>query len=97
MSEQLLEANQKIDIFRKQGALHNSYNNYGCGHLSKEEFLTVIAPRADLEVNSVEPFVDYTLRHESRKYVKSQDLQAAGLMGHLRRIQEYATLIMSGD
>ena len=86
MSEKLLDKNQKIDIFRKQGALHNSFNNAGCGHLSKEEFLMMVAPRVDLERNSVEPESENTLRQESKKYVKNQDLQAAGLMGYLRRI-----------
>ena len=86
MSDKLLETSQKIDIFRKQGALYNSFNNAGCGHLKYEEFLITIAQN-DLERNSVEPFTEFTLRHESKKYVKSNALREPGLMGHLRRMQ----------
>lgn len=45
MVERLLEPEQKIEIFRKQGAHFNSFTLRECGHMNQEDFLVTFAPR----------------------------------------------------
>ena len=95
MVEQILKPEQKIDIFRKEGALYNSYT-YPGQNLNKEEFLVSIAAPILIKRNSIEPFPEYTLRHEAIKYVNYENLHEAGVVGHLKRIMHLTSRTLSG-
>ena len=70
MSENLLDPESKIDIFRKQGANYNSIHIRG--HMTKEELLQTKASEAFHRSNSVELLHDNSLRHQAKTYFSKE-------------------------
>ena len=73
MHEPLIEQDEKVRIFMKDGAQFNSLPSDDLRMITQDEFLECLIPLVEIDSRSVELANEMTLRAASMQYQKKRD------------------------